>query len=83
MERDEIREVIMELLQDLHEDIDFDKEEALVDDKILDSFDLVTLVAELGDEFDVEITAKEFVTENFNSLDRLADMIVRLTDDEV
>jgi acyl carrier protein len=48
---------------------------------VLDSFDLVTLVTELSDEFDVEITAKDFVAENFNSLETLAQMIVRLLDE--
>lgn len=78
---EEIREVIQEMLQELHEEVDFDKEKKLVDDKILDSFDLVTLVAELGEEFDVEITAKDFIEENFNSLDALTKMIARLLDE--
>lgn len=78
---EEIREVIQEMLQELHEEVDFDKETRLVDDKILDSFDLVTLVAELGEEFDVEITAKDFIEENFNSLDALTKMIARLLDE--
>ena len=69
METEEVKESILDILQELHEDVDFENEEQLVDDKILDSFDLVTLVAELGEEFDVEITAKDF--ENFcNSLSR-------------
>ena len=48
METEEVRESILDILQELHEDVDFENEEKLVDDKILDSFDLVTLVAELG-----------------------------------
>ena len=82
MDREEVRETILDILQELHEDVEFEKEEALVDDKVLDSFDLVTLVAELGEEFDVEITAKEFVTENFNSVERLTNMVVRLMDED-
>ena len=82
MDREEVKETILDILQELHEDLDFEKEEALVDDKVLDSFDLVTLVAELGEEFDVEITAKEFVTENFNSVERLTNMVVRLIDED-
>lgn len=81
MDRDEIKEQILELLQELHEDVDFDREEALVDDKVLDSFDLVTLVTELAETFDVEITARDFVAENFNSLECLTDMIERLTEE--
>ena len=60
MEREEIRKEILELLTELHEDVDFEEEEALVDDKVLDSFDLVTLVTELGETFDVEVTAREY-----------------------
>ena len=81
METEEVRESILDILQELHEDVDFENEEKLVDDKILDSFDLVTLVAELGEEFDVEITAKDFVTENFNSVERLTNMVIRLMDE--
>ncbi len=81
MEMNEIKEEIIEILQSLHEDVDFENTENLVDDKVLDSFDLVTLVTELGEAFDVEITARDFVAENFNSVDRLAKMIERLMDE--
>ena len=81
MDTEEVRESILDILQELHEDVDFENEEQLVDDKILDSFYLVTLVAELGEEFDVEITAKDFVTENFNSVERLTNMVIRLMDE--
>lgn len=78
---EETREIIREILQELHEDVDFDRETELVDGKVLDSFDLVTLVAELGDEFDIEITAEDFVEKNFNSLDALTEMVDRLVDE--
>lgn len=78
---EETKEIIREILQELHEDVDFDKETKLVDDKVLDSFDLVTLVAELSDEFDIEITAEDFVEKNFNSLDALTKMVDRLVDE--
>lgn len=81
MNREEIKEGILGILEELHADVEFEAQEKLVDDKILDSFDLVTLVTELGDEFDVDITAKDFVAENFNSVQRLTDMIIRLMDE--
>lgn len=81
METNEIRDEILDILQELHEDIDFENLEGLVDKKILDSFDLVTLVTELGEAFDVDITAKDFVADNFNSVDRLTKMIERLIDE--
>ncbi len=81
MDIEDIRDGVLNILKELHEDIDFEAEEKMVDDKILDSFDLVTLVTELGDAFDIEITAKDFVAENFNSVDALSEMIERLMDE--
>lgn len=74
-------EKILEILEELHSDIDFMKEEKLVDNKVLDSFDLVTLVTELSDAFDVEITAKDFVPENFNSVKSMYAMVERLMEE--
>ena len=79
MDVEEIREGVLAILKELHEDIDFEAEDKMVEDKILDSFDLVTLVTELGEEFDVDI--KDFIAENFNSVDSLADMIARLLEE--
>ena len=72
---------LLDILQELHSDVDFETEDKLVDDKILDSFDLVTLVTELGDAFDIEITAKDFVPENFNSASAMWDMVQRLMEE--
>ncbi len=62
---------LMEILKELHPDVDFTKETALVDNRILDSFDIVTLVAEIGDAFDVQISAVDMVPENFNSAEAI------------
>lgn len=77
----EIRETIIGILQDLHEDVDFENETRLIDGKILDSFDIVTLISELTNEFDVTIPADKIVPENFNSADALANMIAELEDE--
>ena len=77
----EIRETIIGILQDLHEDVDFENETRLIDGKILDSFDIVTLISELSNEFDVTIPADKIVPENFNSADALAEMIAELEDE--
>ncbi|MBP0966591.1 MAG: acyl carrier protein [Oscillospiraceae bacterium] len=77
----EIRETIIGILQDLHEDVDFENETKLIDGKILDSFDIVTLISELTNEFDVTIPADKIVPENFNSADALANMIAELEDE--
>lgn len=78
---EEIREGILEILEELHADVEYEKESKLVDNKVLDSFDLVTLVSELSEKFDIDITARDFIPENFNSVDALAAMVDRLLDE--
>ncbi len=75
------KEIIRGILEDMHSDVDYDMEKGLVTDKILDSFDLVSLSSELADEFGIQITAKEFVEENFNSLAALTAMVDRLMEE--
>ena len=72
-------EELLEILNELHDDIDYETETRLVDDKLFDSFDLITLVTELADTFDIEITAREFIPENFNSAQALWRMIQELS----
>lgn len=74
-------EELMEILQDLHPDIDFETEEHLVDDKILDSFDIVSLIAEINESFDIAVTAKDILPENFNSAKALYALIQRLEEE--
>ena len=74
-------EELLEILEELHPEVDFGKETALIDDKILDSFDVVTIVAEVNDEFDVSIPAEELVPENFNSAKALWALIEKLMDE--
>ena len=60
-------EQLLNILKELHEEIDFEHTEGLVDDGILDSLDIVTLVTEIDASFDVRIPPEEIVPENFNS----------------
>ena len=69
---------LIEILSDLHPDVDFATETGLIDNGILDSFDVVTLVAEIDDNFDVQIPAEELVPENFNTAKALYELIQRL-----
>ena len=74
-------EDLLRILSDLHPDVDFEMEDRLVDDMILDSFDIVSLITEISDQFDVTITAKDIIPENFNSAQALYDLIQRLEDE--
>ena len=74
-------EELLEILNDLHSDVDFEAEEHLIDDGILDSLDIVRLIAEIGDVFDVTITAKDIVPKNFNSAQALYELIQELEEE--
>lgn len=69
---------LLEILQGMHPEIDFETHETLIDDSILDSFDIISLVAEIDSEFDVAIPAEELLPENFNSAQAIYDLILRL-----
>ncbi|HHU49993.1 MAG: phosphopantetheine-binding protein [Caldicoprobacterales bacterium] len=75
-------ETLLEILEELHPDVDFENCETLIDDKILDSFDIVTLVGEISDEFDITIPVEEIVPKNFNSAKALYALIERLIEEE-
>ena len=69
---------LMDILEALRPDVDFDREEHLVEDGILDSFDIVSIVAELDGVLGVRVGAEELVPENFNSARALWALVRRL-----
>ncbi len=74
-----MKEKILAILSDIRPDIEFENEENLVSDGLLESFDLVQLVATLEEEFDVEIGGRNITKENFDSLDRITMLMESLT----
>lgn len=70
-----MKEKILEILTSINPNVDFKKETKLIDDKLLDSFDVVNLVVELNDNFDIEIDVDELVPENFNSLNEIINLV--------
>ena len=75
-------EELLEILNDLHPDVDFETCDSLIDDKILDSFDIVTIIAEVNDRFDVTISAEKITPENYNSAEALYALIQELEDED-
>lgn len=75
-------EQLLKILQELRPDVNFEEKKALIDDGILDSFDIVALVGEIDEAFDVQIGVEDLVPENFNSLDAIMALINRLRDGE-
>ena len=75
-------ENVIELLQDINEDADYENCTTLVDDRVLTSFDILSIIAAIDDEFDVAITAKDIIPANFNSAESVRALIERLLNED-
>ncbi|MBU3662653.1 MAG: acyl carrier protein [Bacteroidetes bacterium] len=69
---------ILEIVGQVRPDIDFATEQTLIDSGILDSFDIVSIISDLNDEFDISIRITELKPENFNSVDAILALVERL-----
>lgn len=72
---------LLEILNEVKPGIDFENDTDLIGHGVLDSITMVTLVMELNDAFDIEITPVDIVPENFKTVQTIYDMIQRLSDD--
>ena len=73
-----MKEKVLSILSDIRPDIEFENEEGLISDAILESFDLIQVIASLENEFGVEIGNRNVTTGNFDSLDRIVSLIESL-----
>ena len=74
-------EQLLEILEDIQPDADYENCETLIDEGILDSFAILSIVSELEDAFGVSVTPAEIVPENFNSAKALWAMVCRLKEE--
>ena len=72
---------LLEILNEVKPGVDFENDTDLIGHGVLDSITMVTLVMELNDAFDIEITPVDIVPENFKTVQPIYDMIQRLSDD--
>ena len=72
---------LLELLQDVRDDVDFENCETLIDDGILASFDILQIISAINETFDVEIPATSIIPKNFNSMKAMYAMIEKLSED--
>lgn len=70
-----MREEILEILENLRPDVDFENETKLITDGILESFDIVAILGELNDAFDIEVRVGDLVPDNFNSVDGMVALV--------
>lgn len=75
-------EKLLEILKEIKPGVDFEKEENLIDGGILTSFDIVRLVVEIGNEFDIEISPLHIIPENFKSAKTIMALIEKIEDED-
>lgn len=72
---------VIEILESVKPGVDYKNEDKLVDNGILESFDIITIIAKLNDEFDIEFTVNEVIPENFNSAEALYKIVCKLEEE--
>lgn len=77
-----MKEKILKILEEIRVDVDFNNpNQKLIDDEILDSFDIISIVGELNEAFNVDISVDELLPENFNSPDAMVELITKLQEE--
>lgn len=71
---------LLKILNDLRPDVDFENEKGLISDGILDSFDLLQLISELNEEYDIKIRSGDINVKNFDSAESIFALIEKLMD---
>lgn len=74
-------ERLIEILEDIQPDADYETCTTLIDDHILNSLAVIAIVAEIEDEYDITVPAVEIIPDNFNSAKALYDLITRLQEE--
>ena len=74
-------EQLLEILKGVRPDVDFVNEKKLIDDQILDSFDIISIVGELNDAYDIEIDVEELEPDNFNTVEAMLQLIKKLQEE--
>ena len=77
-----MREQILEILGGIRPDVDFVNEKLLIDDSILDSFDIISIVGEFNDAFDIEIDVEDLEPVNFNTVEAMQELIEKLQEED-
>lgn len=72
---------ILEILKGIRPDVDFVNEKKLIDGKVLDSFDIISIVGEFNEAFDIEIDVEDLEPDNFNTVEAMQELITRLQEE--
>lgn len=74
-------EKIMALLEEIRPDVDFENEKKLIDDGILDSFDIISIISEFNEAFDISIDVNDLEPDNFNTVEAMKELVERLSNE--
>ena len=72
---------LKQILEEIRPDIDFEKETSLIDDGVLDSFDIISIVGELNMTYDIEINVEDLLPENFKSMEAIYELVCKLQEE--
>lgn len=72
---------LKQILEEIRPDIDFEKETSLIDDGVLDSFDIISIVGELNMTYDIDINVEDLLPENFNSMEAIYELVCKLQEE--
>jgi acyl carrier protein len=78
--QEDLMDDLLKIMNDIHPEIDYAANESLIDGGVFDSFDIVTLIAEINGKMDITVPAEEIVPENFNSYKALRALLDKLDD---
>ncbi len=71
-------EQLLAIMSEIRPDVDFNTADKLIDDSVLDSFDIISIVSEVNEQFGIEINVNDLLPENFNSAAALYDLIQKM-----
>ncbi len=74
-------EALLQILKQMHPEVDFDVQDDLIGDGILDSLDIVTLITEINRAYEIEIPAEEIIPENFASAESIYALIQKIDEE--
>jgi len=74
-------EKVIEILEGIESDVDYKNCTTLIDDNYLDSLAIISLVAELEEEFDIQIPTVEIIPDNFNSAEAIWKLVQRMQEE--
>lgn len=74
-------EELLGILKEIRPDVDFETETKLIDDSILDSFDIISIVGELNEHYDIEIDVEDLEPDNFNTAQAILKLVTKLQED--